>query len=71
MTDNQLIPGGQVGRRDDGVDLLERYFEQAEPADDLRGRDLVGVATVASHRIDVGRLQQADAVVVAQGLDVK
>jgi hypothetical protein len=53
----------------DRPDPFERHLQDTEPADDLSDRDLVGrVATVTGIGIDVGRLKQADLVVVAQRL---
>jgi hypothetical protein len=53
-----LVSFRQVRGGDHGLDLFERHVQGAESADDLGGRDLVGVvATVSGRRIDVGRFQ--------------
>jgi hypothetical protein len=71
MTGDELVTSRQVGGGDDGVNLFQRHIERAEPADDLGGRDLVGaIPAVSGAGVDIGRFQQADAVVVAQRLDV-
>jgi hypothetical protein len=72
VTGDELITSGQVGGGDDDVNLFQRHIERAEPADDLGGRDLVGaIPAVSGVGVDIGRFQQADAVVVAQRLDVQ
>ena len=53
-------------------DLLQRHAEVAQPADDLRGRDLTGpVQPVTGRRIDVRRLQQAYLVAMTRRLDAQ
>src|ERR1700722_20877214 len=72
MAGDEVVAGGQVGSRDDRVDLLQGHVERPEPADDLSGRDLIGgVAAMPCARVDVGGLEQADAVVMAQRLDTQ
>src|SRR5215475_8869662 len=63
------MPGVEVRRGEDGLQLRDRHVEVAQPADHLRGRNLlVGVVAVAAARLDRARLEQADLVVVAQRL---
>jgi hypothetical protein len=72
VTGDQLVPGGQVRGGDDGMDLIQGHVQGPEPLDDLGGRDLVSaVASVPGVGIDIGGFQQADAVVMAQRLDVE
>jgi len=52
------------------VDLFEGHVQGTKSADDLGGWDLVGrVAAVSGGGINIGRCEQADAVVVPQCLD--
>ena len=72
MGSDQLIASRRVSCRDDRVDLFEWHFKRPEPPDDLGGGDLFGVvAAVAGAGVDLGRFEQADAVVMAQRLDVQ
>jgi hypothetical protein len=66
------VAGGDVKRREHGLDVLQRHIELAEAADDLRHGELIGAVTpVARIWIDVGGLQNADAMVMAQRLDAQ
>jgi hypothetical protein len=66
------VAGPQVRSREDRADLLQGHVEVPEAADDLRGRDLIGrVAPVPGGRVDVRRLQEAEAVIVPQRLDAQ
>src|SRR5207248_4219313 len=65
-------PGLHVRRLQDGPDLIQRHIQVAEPADDLRYRNLAGVVEpVAARRVDPGGLEQPLVVVEAQGLDAE
>jgi hypothetical protein len=65
MRGDELIASFQIGCGVDGLDLLQRHFQDAKAPDDLGGRDLLGdVAAVTCVGVDVGRLRQADAVVL-------
>src|SRR6202012_1741725 len=69
---NELVPGVDVGRLQDGANLFERHLEIAEPSDDLcRGYLLGAVPAVTRVRIDFRRDQQSEPVVVPQGLDAE
>ena len=66
------VARGHVRRLQHGPDLLQRHAQVAQPADDLRGRDLTRpVQPVTSRRVDVRRLQQAYLVVMTQRLDAQ
>ena len=66
---DQRVAGADIRRREHRAHRVDRHVEIAEAADHLRGRDLIGrVVAVAVARIDVGGLEQTDAVVVAQRL---
>jgi len=67
MGGDLLAAGVLVGRRQHGLELLQRHAQVTEPADDLGRGDLAGgVAPVPGARIGAGRLQQADLVVMPQ-----
>ena len=69
---DELIAGVDVGRLQDGADLLQRHVEIAESSDDLCRGDLLGaVAAVARVGVDLGRDQQTEPVVVPEGLDAE
>ena len=69
MCGDQLVASVEIGGGDDGLDLLEWHLEGPKAPDDLgRGDLLGGVAAMTSVRVDVGRLQKADAVVMAEHL---
>jgi hypothetical protein len=69
---DQLVASPRICRCDDRVNLFEGHVQRPEPADHLSGRDLIGgVTPVPSEWVDLSRLEQADAVVVAQRLDVQ
>ena len=69
VVDDGPVAGREVGRLEHRAHLLERHVEVAEPADGLGGGDLVGaVVPVAARRVDLGRLEQADVVVVPERL---
>ena len=69
MCQDRLIADGDVGRVQDGADLLEWHVEVAEPADDLRDRNLAGrVTAVAAGTVDLRRAHEAHVVVVAKRL---
>ena len=62
---DQLVTGRDAGRAEDLPDLVDRHVQVAEPADDLRGGDLLdGVPAVSGERVHVGGLEQPDAVIV-------
>ena len=73
-----LLHRGQVGGDDrvasrrvvgvqDGPHVVDRHLEVAQPAHDVGIGDLVGrVVAVSGRRVDGGRLEQPDGVVVAQ-----
>ena len=66
---NELGPSRLIGSPEYGADVVERHAEIPEPSDHLRDRELVArVSAVAGDRIDVCGFEQADPVVVAQGL---
>lgn len=70
VTGDQRVPGEHVRRRDDLLYVLQRHVQRPEPADHLGRGDLVGgVAAVTGAGVHVGRLEQADAVVMPQRLD--
>ncbi len=72
MIGDQFRTRGRVGRGEHGTDLTERHVEVAEPANDLRDRNLIGrVAAIAGSRVDLRGNEQPDVVVVAQGLDAQ
>ena len=65
MRDHQLVPGWHVRGLQHILDLVKRHAEVPEPADYLRDRHLTGlIEAVAGCRIDLGRFQQPDVVVV-------
>ena len=69
MRHDRLIADGDVGRVQDDADLLEWHVEVAEPADDLRDRNLAGrVTAVAAGTVDLRRAQEAHVVVMAKRL---
>ena len=69
MGGDELVASVEIGGGDDRLDLFQRHLEGTEAPDDLGGRDLLGgVAPMTGVGVDVGRLQQADAVVVAERL---
>ena len=54
------------------MDVLQGHVELAEATDDLRHRDLIGaVPAIPGVVVDVGGVEHADAVVVAQRLDAQ
>jgi hypothetical protein len=69
---DELVARAQVSRLQHGVNLVERHVQIPETADDLGCRDLAGrVPAVSGVRVDVGRRQEPDAVIVAQRLDAQ
>ena len=63
---------GRVVDRKNLADLVERHLQLAQPADDLGGLELLGpVAPVAGERVDVGRPEQVELVVVAERADAQ
>ena len=72
MHQHRLITHGDVRHVQDAADLLEWHVEVAEPADDLRDRNLAGrVTAVAAGTVDLGRAQEVQVVVVAKRLDAQ
>src|SRR6266581_263990 len=70
MGNDPLVAGAQVGSGQHALNLLQRHAQVTEAADDLRGGDLAGsIAPLAGVRIDLGRLEEADLMVVAQRPD--
>ena len=63
---------GRVVDRENLADLVERHLQLAQPADDLGGLELLGpVAAVARERVDVGRPEQVELVVVPERADAQ
>ena len=69
MAGDHPVAGLDVGSLQHNVDVLERHLQVAEAADDLSRDDLLcGVPPVAAVHVHLGRLQQAELVVVAKHL---
>ena len=69
MRHDRLITNRDVGGVQDRADLLEWHVEVAEPADDLRDRNLSGrIKAVAAGTVHLRRAQEADVVVVTKRL---
>jgi hypothetical protein len=65
----EVVARCQVGSGQDGGDHVQRHVQIPEPADDLRGRDLVRrVEAVPGLWVHLGGLEKADLVVVTQRL---
>jgi hypothetical protein len=72
MGSDQLVAYPRIGRGDDSVDLFEGHVQRPESPDHLGGRYLIGgVVAVSGEGVNLSRFEQADAVVVAQRLDVQ
>jgi hypothetical protein len=68
----QRVAGPGVGGGQDGLHVGDGHAQIPQAADDLGRRDLLRpVVPVAGVRVDLGRFQQADLVVVAQRLDAQ
>ncbi len=64
---DEVVASVHVGRGDDRLDLFQRHLQGTEASDDLGGGDLLDdVAAMTGVWIDVGRLQQADPMVMAE-----
>ena len=69
MVGDHPVAGLDVGGLKHDLDVTERHLQVAEAADDLRRDDLLwGVAPVPAVHVHLGRLQQAELVVVAEHL---
>jgi hypothetical protein len=70
---DQLVASLRICRRDDRVNLFEGgHVRRPEPPDHRSGRDLIGgAAAVPDEWVNLSRFEQADAMVVAQRLDVQ
>ncbi len=72
MGGDEPVTGLQIRSLQDGVDLVQGHIQIPETADHLGRRDLIdGIPPVPGLRVDVSRLQQPDAVIVAQRLDAQ
>src|SRR5215469_16446774 len=72
MRDDDLAATGHVRRSEQRADVVERHPQVPEPADHLSGYDLTWlVVPIAGPRVDLGGVQHADIVVVAQRLDAE
>ena len=72
VSSDELVACLDVGGVQNGADLLEGHVEFPEAPDDLCRGDLLGAVTaVARIGVDLGRDEQFELMVVAQGLDAE
>ena len=72
MCRDQVVACPEVRLRDYGVDVLQRHVEVTKAPNHLRRGNLLDrVPTIACLRINFGRLQQTDPMIVPQRPDTE